>query len=123
MSLSTAQGTVRFRHFAAALMTILVFITSSSISVRAPSAEKSLVALSEFVNYSKSAPKPCQKALIPGALTTCSLLNFSLNAVPAAEPEHAIPASLTGAHWRMSDTSLQAQCGGFSPYRPPCLIA
>lgn len=120
---SASSGGARYQRAAAALMAFVVFAASFAIAAHEPSAELSRNGppVSEFVNYSKSAPKPCQKAVVPGAVNACSLSNISLNAISAAELDYAIPAALHIPHWRISNSSLRAQCDGFSPYRPPCL--
>lgn len=122
---SANNGRARCQRAAAALMVVVVFVASFAIAAREPSAELSRKGppVSEFVNYSISVPKPCQKAVVPGAVNACSLSNISFNAIPAAELDYAIPAALHIPHWRISNSSLRAQCGGFSPYRPPCLTA
>ena len=77
-------------------------------------------AASEFINYDKSVPKPCRKALLPGALNPCPLSAFSLVAIPADEPDHTVARQQKVAHWSVKNIKLYAQCDRFSPYRPPC---
>lgn len=77
-------------------------------------------AASEFINYDKSVPKPCRKALLPGALNPCPLSVFSLVAIPADEPDHTVARLQKVTHFSVKNIKLYAQCDRFSPYRPPC---
>ena len=108
----------------AVVLAIVVFVGSLTIGGRESAADqvRGSSGVGEFVNYGKTAPAPCRKALLPGAVNTCPFSNLSLVAIPTIKPDHAVPAMLTFAHWGLRNTTLPAQCSGFSPYRPPCLF-
>lgn len=124
MNRVSSTGPVRFRRLAAALMAIVMFMASFAVTAREPVPQTSAgrVAMSAFVTYGKNVRKPCQKSVVPGTVNLCPLSSFNLTAIPTAAPDYAIPASLEDAHWRVSSSSLPPQCGGLSPYRPPCAI-
>lgn len=115
------QGTTPFRRFAAALVAVAMLATSLAMPPRAlASVGGNDLVQSEFVGYDRSVPKPCRKAVVPGAVSTCSVVIVAslLAADGFASPALKSPGA---ADWRMGDGSLAPQCGGFSPYRPPCL--
>jgi hypothetical protein len=124
MDIQSMSWRARYRRSLAALVALVVFIASVPVvaqaAVSAGSNDVRVAAVAE--NAKTKAPKPCQKSVIPGTVNTC-LSSFSISAIPAAGPEHPLRATSQGAPWRMSNSLLPAQCGGFSPYRPPCLNA
>jgi hypothetical protein len=121
----SSRGRARFRRFTAPLMAIVIVLASFAVSPRDPLPQSPAGgdAVGAFMAYGKSLPKPCQKRVVPGVVSLCPLSSFSLAAIPAVAPDHAVPASLRDAPWRMSNSPLPPQCGGLSPYRPPCPIA
>lgn len=124
MKLPSSNGPTRLRRIAAALMALAVLVTSFTVSPLKPLPQSGNgPTIGEFATYGKDLPKPCRNGALPGTVSPCQVLNFSLNAVPATPPDFAIPVSPAGALWCMNHSSLLAQCGGGSPYRPPRAIA
>jgi hypothetical protein len=115
--------TTELRRIIAMVLTVAVFISGSLVNGLPSPAETSLGSpiMGEFATYDKAAPKPCRKTSFPGALKTCPLSNLNFVAITASKPEHSLPSYLTVASWGLQNTTVSAQCGGFSPYRPPCL--
>jgi hypothetical protein len=118
----TSALALRFRRALAALMTLVVFATSFAVATREParampSVGRAVVAMTTSGKYR---PKPCQKIVLPGTVNTCPLAGFSFNFIPAVAADYAVATMITAAQWRLSHSSLVAQCSGFSPYRPPC---
>ena len=121
---STASP-IRFRRFIAALMALVVFVASFAVAAREPALAMSangriVVAMTTF---RKDLPKPCQKIVLPGTVNTCPLSSFSFSFIPTVGADYAVPTLVTATLWRLSNSSLPAQCCGFSPYRPPCFKA
>jgi hypothetical protein len=113
------------RRYAAALMVIVVVVASWASAARefsfGPAGAKSFVA--ELAKPPAGVPKPCQRAVLPGAVNTCPLASFSLAGFPADEPSQIMPNALVHAVlWHVMNSRLPAQCGASSPYRPPCPI-
>lgn len=116
------QGATPFRRFAAAFVAVVMLATSFAMPMPAPAFDAGNTSVqSEFASYDKSVPKPCRKAIIPGTASSCSVVIVAISPLAADGFTSPAPQSLGDAGWRMGDSSLAAQCGSFSPYRPPCL--
>ena len=116
---------VRVRRYIAGLMTLVVFVASFALSAREPAvamAAKGRTVV-EMTTSGKHLPKPCQKSVLPGTLSTCPLSAFSFNTIASTAADPAVPALVSAAPWQLSNSSLPPQCFGFSPYRPPCFSA
>lgn len=120
MHCRSTTARMRFRRAASLLMAVVVLVASLGIATRGASAEGWPHAAVEFVNYQQNVPKPCQKALLPGAVNTCPLSGFSLNAIPTDGAAYSEAHTVCDVRWQFRNTSLVAQCGDGSPYRPPC---
>lgn len=104
------------------MMAVVVLVVSLGLATRPVDAEAGHHTAAEFVNYRQNVPKPCHKALLPGAVNTCPLSAFSFNAVPSEGAAYSPTLAGRDVRWRILTASLAAQCGGYSPYRPPCRI-
>lgn len=113
---------IRLRRFIATLMALVVFVASFALAAREPALAMLANgrAVAEMTISSKHLPKPCQKIVLPGTANTCPLSSFSFNFIPSVGADTAVPTLVTATLWRLSNSSLPAQCCGFSPYRPPC---
>ena len=113
---------VRVRRYIAGLMALVVFAASFALAAREPALAMSANgrAVAEMTTSGKYLPKPCQKIVLPGTVNTCPLSSFSFNFVPSVGANTAGPTLVAAVQWQMSNSSLAAQCCGFSPYRPPC---
>jgi hypothetical protein len=111
------------RRLAAALMVVVVVVASWASAARelsfGPAGAKSLAA--ELAKPHAAVPKPCKRAVLPGAVNTCPLASFSLTGFPADEPGQITPNKpVRAVLWHIMNSRLPAQCGASSPYRPPC---
>lgn len=124
MKVLSPDWRMRARSGLAAVVALIFFVTSvASVAHRSASVQPDAVSIASVVKNSQPEfPKPCQKTVMPGAVNTCPLSSFSVSAIPFDGPENLFRAASQPALWQMSNSSLPAQCGGFSPYRPPCLI-
>jgi len=113
------------RRLTAALIALVVTVTSlSSTALPYSSLVRGQESVAEFVKPSTTAPKPCQRAALPGAINTCHLAGLGLSSIPSDEAGYAMPDFAVGSlSWRIRNSRQLAQCSGSSPYRPPCLIA
>jgi len=112
------------RRLTAALMVLVVVVASVASSGPVLSSARGQEPVSEFIKKSTTKPKPCHRALLPGAVNTCPLAGFSFTSIPADEDIYAVPDSAAGSlSWRIINSRLLAQCSGAPPYRPPCLTA
>ena len=113
---------VRVRRYIAGLMALVVFVASFALAAREPGLAMSANgrAVAEMTTSGKYLPKPCQKIVLPGTVNTCPLSSFSFNFIPSVGANAAGPTLVAAVQWQMSNSSLAAQCCGFSPYRPPC---
>ncbi len=113
------------RRLAAALMLVAFVVTSVGSAIAAsPGLVRGQQAAAELAAPHTSMPRPCHRAVLPGTVNTCPLASLSLNSIPADAPGYATPnPAVRWLAWRIVDYHLAAQCGGSSPYRPPCLIA
>ena len=69
-------------------------------------------------------PKPCKKAVLPGAISTCPFAGAGVTALPPSEDLTAQPiAAARTLTWRPHDAALSTQCHASSPYRPPCRLS
>ena len=112
------------RRFTAALMVIVVVVASLGSSTgRSLGPFRGQQSVAEFVKRNTSAPKPCQRAVLPGTINTCPVAGFSVSSIPLDEAAYATPDSaVSSLSWHTMNSQLLAQCSGSSPYRPPCLI-
>lgn len=112
---------MRIRRYIAGLMALVVFVASFALAAREPALAMSANgrAVAEMTTSGKYLPKPCQKIVLPGTVNTCPLSNFSFNFIPGVGANTAGPTFVAEVQWQMSNSSLLAQCCGFSPYRPP----
>lgn len=113
------------RRFAAALMIFAVVVASLGSTARelafGPVVAK--ISVAELVKPHAGVPKPCRSAVLPGAVNTCPLASLALTGFPTTEPGQTVPdAPVHALLWRIMNSRLPAQCGGPSPYRPPCPI-
>jgi hypothetical protein len=115
----------RVRRFIAGLMALVVFAASFALAAREPALAMSANgrAVAEITTSGKYLPKPCQKIVLPGTVNTCPLSSFSFNFIPSVGASTSGPTLVAAVQWQMSNSSLAAQCCGFSPYRPPCFEA
>jgi len=122
MNAGSAARTPRFRRCIAGLMVLVVFVASFALAAREPALAMSAKGRTvvEMTTSGKHLPKPCQKMVLPGAVNTCPLASFTFNFIPTVDADTAVSALVTAAPWQLSNSSLSAQCCGFSPYRPPC---
>jgi hypothetical protein len=106
-------------------MVLVVFVASFALAAREPAlamlAKGRIVV--EMTTSGKHLPKPCQKMVLPGTVSTCPLSSFTFNFIPTTGAATVVPALVTAAQWRLSNSLLLPQCSGFSPYRPPCFKA
>ena len=117
--------TCSLRRYAAVLMVIVVAVASWASAARefsfGPAGAKSFVA--ELAEPHNGVPRPCQRAVLPGAVNTCPLASFSLASFPADEFGQIMPNTPVHAvRWHIMNSRLPAQCSAPSPYRPPCPI-
>lgn len=125
MEYLSTSTTSRLRRFAAALMIVVVAVASLGSAARELSfgAAGAKAFVAELTKPHAGAPKPCQRAVLPGAVNTCSLVSLNLAGFPAGEPGQIMPdVPVHALLWRIMNSRLPAQCGGSSPYRPPCPI-
>ncbi|MGJ4946310.1 hypothetical protein ACQR1W_37540 [Bradyrhizobium sp. HKCCYLS1011] len=113
------------RRITAALMVLVLATVSIASSVAAsPAIAATRVSAAAWSGPYQSVPKPCQKAVLPGAINTCPLAAFSVNGLPSNDPGAAAPSPVVHAlHWRTAHLRLPPQCGASSPYRPPRRLA
>lgn len=123
------------RRLVAVVMAVAMIAASLATLAREPSfsaarGEGALVASAKadllkiaFSKNEKGIAKPCQKAVLPGGVNSCSA-GFVLAGMPASEPADVIPQmTVQKLHWRLADVRFAAQCGGPSLDRPPCPVA
>lgn len=111
----------RLRGLAAVLMiAVLTAISLASTVALSSSAAFGRIETAEWDGGHNSTPKPCQRAVLPGAVNSCPLAGFNLNSLPADQSAAKTPdAAVHTLHWHVADARLNAQCGVSSPYRPP----
>ncbi len=109
------------RRAMAAVIIAVLALASSGLTVQARSFAKQ--AFTELTDLRVKAPKPCQKALLPGEINTCQssggLTSLAASAAGQIGPEFAARTLF----WHMTDFRLPAQCSEPSLYRPPCRSA
>ena len=111
-----------FRRFAAAFVAVVMLATSFAMPTRSFAFDTGNTPVQgQFANHDKSVPKPCRKAILPGTGSACSVVTVGISPLAADAVASPAPETSGDAVWRMGDVSLAPQCGGFSPYRPPCL--
>ena len=113
------------RRLSAMLLAVVVAISSlGGVARQAPAGPAhGQTSLAGFVKLRTTTIKPCQKAVLPGAATTCLLANMNAGSPPASDTGHGAPErAVIALRWYPMDSRLAAQCGASSPYRPPCTL-
>lgn len=123
------------RRLVAAVMAVAIVVASLAAVAREPAfgaarGQGASVALAKadllkvaFSKRNKDIAKPCQKAVLPGAVNSCSG-GFVPVGMPASESADILPRlTVQQVHWRMASVRFAAQCGGPSLDRPPCPAA
>lgn len=123
---SSLDMSVLLRRVPALLLAVVVAISLlGGIARQAPAGPAhGQTSLAGFVKLRTTAIKPCQKAVLPGAATTCLLANMNAGSPPANDTRHVAPErAVIALRWHLLNSRLAAQCGASSPYRPPCSLA
>ncbi len=113
------------RRMTAALLVLVLSLASLLGTFNSASASNSGPReISEWSGSTTAAPKPCKRAVLPGAVNTCPFAGLSLTAVPANESDTVRPfPAVQVVTWRPHNDVLPAQCNASSPYRPPSHIS
>lgn len=120
---ASARAVTSLSHIARRCLAILVAcaIVAASFSIAAPArAHGQTSAATEMSASHKQAPTPCQKMMLAGLASSCSVSGLSFSGLPAADAGTTVPDDFSAARWAIVDLSLPPQCFGLSPYRPPC---
>ena len=120
---SLSAKSMHIRRYTAVIMAAIMLVVSFSATMARASVEAGAGSAVAFSQHHNTAPKPCQRAVLPGAPNACPLMAFAINAIPGNDRGYHLPSSEAHAlDWTRLSTSLGAQCHGASVYRPPRTI-
>jgi len=108
------------RLTAALLVLVLITVSIASSLVASPAVAATTASAVSLSAAHGSVPKPCHKAVLPGAINTCPLAAFGVNGLPTHDSGTvALPPAVHSLRWQIAHLRRAAQCGAASPYRPP----
>ncbi len=115
-----------WRHVARRCLAMLIAcaIVATSFAIAAPASAGSRGQPSAATQMSashKQAPTPCQKMMLAGLASSCSVSGLGFTGIPAADAGTIVPDQFFAMRWAIVDVSAPPQCSGLSPYRPPCV--
>ena len=114
---------MHIRRYTAMIMAAIMLVVSFSATMARASVEAGAGSAVAFSQHHNTAPKPCRRAVLPGAPNACPLMVFAITAIPGNDRGDDLPSSKAHAlDWTRLSTSLGEQCQGSSVYRPPRTI-
>lgn len=106
----------------AVFVALAVVAASFAITTRATAgAHAQVAATSQLTTSHKQVPAPCQKMLLTGVPSSCSISSLSFNGIAAADAEAISRDVFSATRWPIINFPLPPQCSVLSPYRPPCV--
>ena len=108
------------RRFTAVVLAAVMMMVSFGATVAKASTELMASPDIAFSQHSDVTGKPCHRAILPGAPSTCPLASFSVSAIPGTETTRfVLSGRVSHLRWNGLTASCAPQWQASAVYRPP----